>query len=167
MATSVCAVCLLQVCNVSDLFYTDAQRTLSRQNGHFIWRQSRLASDKVAILPRTKICIEGYLKFGTLLKTKNSLIWNQLIRGLPKGDVNSFCGICRRQCHFKFNMVFWKPCMLFCAKQKEVGPIKLISLRQISVSIAIKYIINNSVWKYRIRSSIDDCHTFFCHWKYL
>ena len=37
----------------------------------------------------------------------------------------------------------------FCAKPKEVrvDPIKLISLRQISVSIALKYIINNSVLK--------------------
>ena len=30
---------------------------------------------------------------------------------------------------------------------KEVDPIKLISLRQISLSIALKNIINNSVWK--------------------
>ena len=35
----------------------------------------------------------------------------------------------------------------FCAKPKEVDPIKLIYLRQISRSIALKYIINNSVWK--------------------
>ena len=35
----------------------------------------------------------------------------------------------------------------FCAKPKEVDPIKLISLRQISVSIAHKYIINNTVLK--------------------
>ena len=36
---------------------------------------------------------------------------------------------------------------VFFAKPKEVDPIKLISLRQISVSIALKYIINNSVLK--------------------
>ena len=30
---------------------------------------------------------------------------------------------------------------------KEEDPIKLISLRQISLSIALKYIINNSEWK--------------------
>ena len=33
----------------------------------------------------------------------------------------------------------------FCAKLTEVDPIKLISLRQISVSIALKYVINNSI----------------------
>ena len=38
-----------------------------------------------------------------------------------------------------------KSCIVFCAKPKEVGPIELISLRQISLSIALKYMINNSV----------------------
>ena len=37
--------------------------------------------------------------------------------------------------------------VLFSTKPKEVGRIKLISLRQISDSIALKYIINNSVLK--------------------
>ena len=59
-----------------------------------------------------------------------------------------FCGICRRQCHYEFNTVYWKSCIVFCAKLKEVDPIKLISLRQISLSIALKYIINNNLWKY-------------------
>ena len=36
---------------------------------------------------------------------------------------------------------------VFCAKPKGVDTIKLISLRQISVTIALKYIINNSVLK--------------------
>ena len=40
---------------------------------------------------------------------------------------------------------FEKSCIVFSAKPKEVDPIKPISLRQISVSIALKYIINNSV----------------------
>ena len=35
----------------------------------------------------------------------------------------------------------------FCAKAKEVDPIKLISLLQISVSIALKSLITNSVFK--------------------
>ena len=56
-----------------------------------------------------------------------------------------FCGICQRQCHFEFNTVFWKSCIIFCAKPNEVDPNKLISLRQVSLSIALKYIINNSV----------------------
>ena len=58
-----------------------------------------------------------------------------------------FCGICRRRCHYEFNTVFWKSCIEFCAKPNEVDPIKLISLRQISVSTALKYIIKNNVWK--------------------
>ena len=58
----------------------------------------------------------------------------------------SFCGICRRQYLYEFNTVFWKSCNI-CAKSKEIDPIKLISLRQISVSIALEYIINNSVLK--------------------
>ena len=58
-----------------------------------------------------------------------------------------FCGICRRQYHYEFNTVFWKSCTVFCAKPKEVDPINLISLWQINLSIELKYIINNSVWK--------------------
>ena len=43
---------------------------------------------------------------------------------------------------------YFENCVLyFCAKPKEVDPIKLISLRQTSVSIALKYIINSSVLK--------------------
>ena len=38
-----------------------------------------------------------------------------------------------------------KSCIVFCAKTKEVDHIKLISVLQISVSLALKYIINNSV----------------------
>ena len=34
-----------------------------------------------------------------------------------------FCGICRRQCHFEFHMIFWKSCIVFSAKLKEVDPI--------------------------------------------
>ena len=33
----------------------------------------------------------------------------------------------------------WKSCIVFCAKPKEVDPIRLISLPRISVSIALKY----------------------------
>ena len=40
---------------------------------------------------------------------------------------------------------FEKSCIVFCAKPKEVDPIKLISLCRMSVSIALKYMINNSV----------------------
>ena len=71
-----------------------------------------------------------------------------------------FCGICRRQCHYEFNRSFPKSCIVFCTKPKEVDPIKLISLRQISVSIALKYVINNSVLK-RIRSSMMASLSFF------
>ena len=42
---------------------------------------------------------------------------------------------------------FLKSCIVFCAKAKEVDPIKFISLRQTSVSIALKYKVNNSVLK--------------------
>ena len=34
-----------------------------------------------------------------------------------------FCGICQRQFHYEFNMLFWKSCIVFCAKPKEVDPI--------------------------------------------
>ena len=27
-----------------------------------------------------------------------------------------FCGICGRQCHYEFNTVFWKSCIVFCGK---------------------------------------------------
>ena len=63
-------------------------------------------------------------------------------------ELINFLGICRRQCHYEFNTVFWKSCIVFCAKPNEVDPIKLISLRQISLSITLKYIINNSLWKW-------------------
>ena len=49
-----------------------------------------------------------------------------------------FCGICGRQCHYEFNTVFWKSCIVFCAKLKEVDPITLISLRQINVFDSIQ-----------------------------
>ena len=50
--------------------------------------------------------------------------------------------------HYEFNTVFRKSCIVFCAKPKEVDPIKLIShYDKKSVSITLKYIINNSVLK--------------------
>ena len=50
--------------------------------------------------------------------------------------------------HFEFNTVFWKSCIVFCAKPKEVDQsIKLISLWQIGILIALKNIINNSILK--------------------
>ena len=39
-----------------------------------------------------------------------------------KFHVIFFCGICRRQCHYEFNTVFWKSRMVFFAKPKEVDP---------------------------------------------
>ena len=36
-----------------------------------------------------------------------------------------FCGICRRQCHYEFNTVIRKSCIVFCVKPKGVHPIKL------------------------------------------
>ena len=47
-----------------------------------------------------------------------------------------FCCICRRQCHYEFNTVFCKSCIVFCAKPNVADPIKLISLQQISLSLA-------------------------------
>ena len=37
----------------------------------------------------------------------------------------NFCGICRRQCHYEFNTVFWNSCkvLVFCAKPKKADPI--------------------------------------------
>ena len=59
-------------------------------------------------------------------------------------------GIRRRQCHYAFNTVFWKPCMVFCTKLKELDSIKLkFFLWQKSVLITLKYIINNGVLKHR------------------
>ena len=60
-----------------------------------------------------------------------------------------FCGICQRQCDYDFNMVFQKSCIVFCAKPKEVDLIKLISLCQKSISVALKYtcIFDNRVLK--------------------
>ena len=58
-----------------------------------------------------------------------------------------FVAFVERQCHYDFNTVFWKSCIVFCAKPKEVDSIKRISLRQTSVSIALKYIFNNSELK--------------------
>ena len=57
-----------------------------------------------------------------------------------------------------FENHIWK----FCAKPKEVDPIKSISLRQISVSIALKYIINNSVLKW-----IGSGHRWLQHFLFL
>ena len=69
-----------------------------------------------------------------------------------------FYGICQRQCHYEFITVFWKSWIVFCAKPKEVDPIKLISLWQISVSIALKYIINN-----KIRKETETRHRWLQH----
>ena len=70
------------------------------------------------------------------------------ISSLRRKNKHSFCGICWRQCHYEFHTVFWRTCIIFCAKPKEVNPMKLISLQQINLSIALKYRINNSVWKH-------------------
>ena len=84
---------------------------------------------------------------------------------------NSFCGIrrrqchsggiCRRQSHSESHTAFRKLCIVFCVKPKEVDPIKLISLRQINVSKALKYTINNSVKIYRIRALMIATLSFF------
>ena len=72
-----------------------------------------------------------------------------------------FCGICWRQCHYEFNTVFWKSCIICCAKLKEVDPIILISLQQVSLSIAIKYIKQQRVKINRIRASLSATLSFF------
>ena len=77
-------------------------------------------------------------------------IWNNLD---PVAD--GFHGICRRQCRYEFDTIFWKSCVVFCAKPKEVDPVKLISLRQVSVSIAQRMKIN------RIRASMNATLSFF------
>ena len=74
----------------------------------------------------------------------------------------SCCGICRRQCHYEFKRVFWKSCIVFCAKPKEVHTIKLISLQQIRALIALKYIINNRVLRW-----IKSGHRWLQHFLYL
>ena len=48
----------------------------------------------------------------------------------------------------------------FCAKPKEVDPIKPISLRQISVSIALKIKLTTAYYN-KQNKGIDDCNTFF------
>ena len=45
---------------------------------------------------------------------------------LVKMTEKRFCGICARQRHYEFKMVFGKSCIVFCAKPKEVDPITLI-----------------------------------------
>ena len=37
----------------------------------------------------------------------------------------NFCCIYRRQCHYEFNTVFCEACIVFCAKPKEIDPIRL------------------------------------------
>ena len=39
--------------------------------------------------------------------------------------VGCFRAICQKQCHYEFNTVFQKSCIIACAKPKEVNPIKL------------------------------------------
>ena len=63
----------------------------------------------------------------------------------------------------EFNTVFSKSCIVFCAKPKKVDSTRYIPLIQISVSIALKYIINNNVWKKKQKQGIGDCNTFFYH----
>ena len=58
-----------------------------------------------------------------------------------------FSGICRIQRRCEFNALFQKSCIVFCAKPKEVDPIKLNFSVTNSVSIAPKYIINDGVVK--------------------
>ena len=43
----------------------------------------------------------------------------------PQVFIQYFCGVCLRQCHYKFNTVFRKSCNVFCAKPKEVERIEL------------------------------------------
>ena len=57
--------------------------------------------------------------------------------------------------------ILWKSCIVFCAKPKEVDPIELISLRQMSASVALKYIINNGVLKYTESGSSMIATPFF------
>ena len=86
-------------------------------------------------------CLSWVLNQKSLMRVLNTITLQ-----LPQ---IGFCGICRRQCHYEFNTVFWISCIVFCAKPKEVNPIKQISLLQISVSVALKYIINpfpNKPW---------------------
>ena len=68
--------------------------------------------------------------------------------------------------HLSKTMLLWvqyrifKIVYRFWAKPKELDPVKLVSLRQTRVSIALKYIINNNVLN-RIRASMIATLSFF------
>ena len=144
-------------CNI--LYLLDIERSI--RNGSFLWHLSKTMPLWVRY---------GILKimYRILCKTEASRpCWIMISR--DQFEMVHFCGICRRQCHYEFNMVFWKSCIIFCAKPKEVDPIELISLRQVCVSIALKYEINISVIKYehqryenkQIRAQIIATPSFF------
>ena len=76
--------------------------------------------------------------------------------------VTLFVAFVVRQCHYEFNTVFLKSCIVFCARPKEVDPIKLISLRQTSVSVALKiYDQQQRIKINRIRTSMTVTLSFF------
>ena len=93
--------------------------------------------------------------------SKGVIVWEWVKSSVWLLDKMGFCGICRRQCHYDFNTVFWKSCNVFCAKPKEVDPLKSISVWQISVSIVFKYIINKRSTKINwISALIIEIHPF-------
>ena len=84
---------------------------------------------------------------------------------------NNFCGICRRQCHYKFNTVFWKSCIVFCAKLMEVNPFKPFPNKPWSLRVW-STILLKTLWekeKLLVTSNFSFSHCFllvlrtFCH----
>ena len=76
--------------------------------------------------------------------------------------VGCFRAICQKQCHYEFNTVFQKSCIIACAKPKEVNPIKL-SFSKTNKCFGSTQIYN-SQWSIKInwiRASIIQVFFFF------
>ena len=85
------------------------------------------------------------------------IVFDRLEENMERGEnfgyqhfpssTHSFCGICRRQCHYEFNTVFRKSCNIFCAKPKEVDPIKVNFSMTNTCFDTTQNIINNGISK--------------------
>ena len=70
-----------------------------------------------------------------------------------------FCSISRRKCNYEFSTVFRKSCIVFCAKMKEVNPMKF-NFSITNICFDTNQICNKSIEINWIRSWIIGIH--FC-----
>ena len=116
-------------CYLDNIFrsvYCDSSRKLSWQLSDISWQKHTtiwiIYIDLLRIAETNKFENPVFVPFqGQTSSLETNLIcWYVVCK---RSEIGHVCGICRRQCHYEFNTVFWKSCIVFCAEPKAIDPI--------------------------------------------